>query len=68
MRKTDNASRAQERARVYKREIRRLDFKKTRLPRGPEKEDALVEATATFLRTIHWEKDPDGVMRVKHRQ
>jgi len=54
-----------ERSRVYKREIRRLGFQKTHLPRSPEKEEALVEAAAAFLRKFHWEKDPDGVLRVK---
>jgi hypothetical protein len=58
----------EERSRVYNREIRRLGFRKTRLPRSPEKEKAWVEAAAAFLSTFYWEKEADGVMRVKRRQ
>jgi hypothetical protein len=54
-----------ERARIYAREIRRLGFQKTHRPRSPEKEEAMVEAAAAFLGTFRWERDPDGVMRVK---
>ena len=57
-----------ERACIYKREIRRLGFQKTHPPRSPEKEEALVEAATAFLSRFYWEKDPDGVMRVKRRR
>ncbi len=56
------------RARVYNREIRRLGFQKTHRPRSPEKEEALAASAAAFLSTFHWEKDADGVLRVKRRR
>lgn len=55
------------RARVYSREIRRLGFQKTHLPRSPEKEEALVESAVAFLNSFYWKQDPDGVMRMKRR-
>lgn len=57
-----------ERARTYNREIRRLGFQKSHAPRSPEKEEALVKSAVAFLRTFSWEKDSDGVMRVKRME
>lgn len=54
-------------AHIYNREIRRLGFQKTHTPRDREKEEALVKAAVAFLCTFSWEKDADGVLRVKRR-